>query len=132
MDDATLYADCTRCIGLCCVLLAFDRGPMFAFDKPAGEPCVHLKPDESCAIHHRLEPEGCAGCARYDCLGAGQAVTAMFAGRSWRDGAATVREMYDAFVRVRERNRMRLASLRAAGGMDAGDQRARPRSITGA
>ena len=27
MPDASLRGDCSRCIGLCCVALAFDRGP---------------------------------------------------------------------------------------------------------
>lgn len=130
MDEADLRADCAKCIGLCCVLLAFDRGPMFAFDKAAGEPCIHLAPDHSCAIHDRLNANGCAGCASYDCLGAGQAVTAMFADRSWRDGLETMREMYDAFVRVRERNRRRLASLRVAGGANASKHPAHSRRIT--
>lgn len=114
MDDASLRADCSRCIGLCCVLLAFDRGPLFSFDKPAGEPCPHLDPACRCAIHDRLEATGFAGCVRYDCLGAGQAVTAMFAGHSWRDGPETMRRMYDAFVRIREANRQRLATRPAA------------------
>lgn len=121
MDDADLRADCAKCIGLCCVLLAFDRGALFAFDKGPGEPCQHLRQDNRCAIHTELEAEGCAGCASYDCLGAGQAVTAMFAGRSWRDGVETMREMYDAFVRVRENNRRRLTALRVAEGVNAND-----------
>ena len=109
MDDASLSADCSRCTGLCCVLLAVDRGPLFAFDKGPGEPCRHLDANDRCAIHDELATRGCPGCVTYDCLGAGQAVTAMFAGRSWRDGPATMRAMYDAFVAVREKNRKRLA-----------------------
>lgn len=121
MDDASLRADCTRCIGLCCVLLGFDQGPLFAFDKRPGETCRHLDRDNRCAIHRQLEEQGRAGCAGYDCLGAGQAVTAMFAGRSWRDDPETMGEMYDAFVRVRENNRRRVAALRVAEGMNAND-----------
>lgn len=104
MDDASLRADCAHCIGLCCVLLAFDRGPAFAFDKPAAEPCRHLDTADRCRIHAELDRKGFSGCAGYDCAGAGQAVTAMFAGRSWRDDADTMAQMYEAFVRVRERN----------------------------
>jgi hypothetical protein len=111
MDDASLRADCSRCIGLCCVFLAFDRGPLFAFDKAPGEPCRHLDGCNRCAIHGVLDARGFAGCARYDCFGAGQAVTAMFTGRSWRDGGATMGEMYDAFVQVREANRRALGRL---------------------
>jgi hypothetical protein len=113
MDDAaSLRADCSRCIGLCCVLLAFDRGPLFGFDKPPGQPCRHLDASDRCAIHPAREARGFTGCARYDCLGAGQAVTAMFEGRSWRDDAVTMREMYDAFVRVREAHRRGLRGAR--------------------
>lgn len=109
MDDASLRADCANCIGLCCVLLAFDRGPLFGFDKPPGQPCRHLDAGDRCRIHARLAAGGFSGCAGYDCLGAGQAVTALFAGRSWRDGPGIMREMYDAFVRVRDANRRELA-----------------------
>jgi hypothetical protein len=108
-DDAMLRADCANCIGLCCVLLAFDQGPLFGCDKPAGVACRHLDAADRCAIHAERDARGFAGCALYDCLGAGQAVTAMFAGRSWRDDPQTMRQMYDAFVRVREVNRLRLA-----------------------
>jgi hypothetical protein len=101
-DDASLRGDCSRCIGLCCVALAFDRGRRFAFDKAAGEPCSHLDSNHSCAIHHRLEPEGFSGCATYDCRGAGQIVTAMFAGLSWRDSPAVARQIFAAFAKLRE------------------------------
>ena len=40
-----LTADCGRCFGLCCVALPFSRSADFAYDKPAGEPCVNLQPD---------------------------------------------------------------------------------------
>lgn len=105
--DASLRGDCSRCIGLCCVALAFDRGPNFAFDKPAGTACRNLGANHSCAIHDRLEPDGFAGCARYDCRGAGQLVTAMFAGLSWRDSPAVARQMFAAFAKLREIHTMR-------------------------
>ena len=108
MDDASLRADCAHCIGLCCVVLAFDRGPLFGFDKAPGDPCRHLDAADRCRIHASLAERGFAGCLAYDCLGAGQAVTAMFAGRSWRDDPSTMREMYDAFVHVRETHRRAL------------------------
>lgn len=106
-DDASLRGDCSRCIGLCCVALAFDRGPSFGFDKPAGTPCHHLDPDHACAIHADLEPSGFAGCARYDCRGAGQLTTALFAGLTWRDGPAVARQMFAAFAKLREIQTMR-------------------------
>lgn len=111
MDEAMLHADCTNCIGLCCVLLAFDRGPLFGSDKPPGVACRHLDAADRCAIHAEREARGFGGCVGYDCLGAGQAVTAMFAGRSWRDSPEALREMYEAFVRIREANRRQLEEL---------------------
>ena len=106
-DDASLRGDCSRCIGLCCVALAFDRGRLFALDKRAGEPCRHLTGDDACGIHERLEPEGFAGCASYDCRGAGQIVSGLFAGHSWRGDPATARLMFAAFARLRETQTMR-------------------------
>lgn len=91
-----LRADCPACVGLCCVALAFDCSALFAFDKPAGEACRHLTSAHRCAIHARLTAEGMAGCARYDCLGAGQRATTLFPGR------APDREMFEAFRVLRE------------------------------
>ncbi len=70
-----LVADCSRCVGLCCVLLPFARSADFAFDKAAGDPCRHLAGDHRCRIHDRLLGEGMRGCVAYDCFGAGQSVT---------------------------------------------------------
>lgn len=89
--------DCARCAALCCVALAFDKGPSFAADKPAGSPCPRLV-GHACAIHDRLADKGYSGCMRYDCLGAGQRVTQdLFAGRSWRDEPALLAPMMEAF-----------------------------------
>ncbi|WP_199421941.1 pentapeptide repeat-containing protein [Actinotalea solisilvae] len=97
-----LRADCARCVGLCCVALAFSRSADFALDKEAGEPCQNLAPDHRCTIHARLRTAGFTGCTVYDCLGAGQKVTQVtFAGRSWRDDAATASAMFGAFTAVR-------------------------------
>ena len=79
-----LRADCARCVGLCCVAPAFARSADFAVDKPAGTPCTNLQADFRCAIHAHLRDRGFAGCTVFDCLGAGQRVTAAFAGRDWR------------------------------------------------
>jgi hypothetical protein len=70
-----LVADCSRCVGLCCVVLPFARSADFAFDKGAGERCRHLSGDHRCGIHDRLRDEGMRGCVAYDCFGAGQSVT---------------------------------------------------------
>ncbi len=71
-----LLADCSRCVGLCCVLLPFRRSADFAFDKAAGEACRHLAGDHRCRIHTTLLDDGMRGCVAYDCFGAGQEVTA--------------------------------------------------------
>jgi hypothetical protein len=67
-------------VGLCCVLLPFQRSADFAFDKAAGESCRHLADDHGCRIHSSLLDDGMRGCVAYDCFGAGQTVTA--AGRT--------------------------------------------------
>ena len=70
-----LTADCSRCVGLCCVVLPFSRSADFAFDKPAGTPCRHLAADHRCGIHDRLLESGMRGCVAFDCFGAGQSAT---------------------------------------------------------
>ncbi len=107
-DDASLRGDCSRCIGLCCVALAFDRGPHFAIDKPAGIPCRHLDASAACEIHARLEQSGFAGCDAYDCRGAGQLATALFPRLDWRDGPVVARQMFAAFGRLRQIQLMRV------------------------
>ncbi|WP_299951537.1 pentapeptide repeat-containing protein [uncultured Modestobacter sp.] len=70
-----LTADCSRCVGLCCVLPAFAASADFAFDKPAGTPCRHLQDDARCGVHDQLRDRGMPGCVVFDCFGAGQRVT---------------------------------------------------------
>jgi hypothetical protein len=103
MTPITLRADCTQCASLCCVALSFERSSLFAFDKEAGEPCAHLSRCGACRIHGERAARGFAGCASYDCLGAGQYVTqAMFGGRSWTADRALLGPMMEAFAIVRE------------------------------
>jgi hypothetical protein len=97
-----LGADCARCVGLCCVALAFATSADFPFDKPAGEPCRHLDAGDSCEIHPRLRERGFKGCTVFDCFGAGQKVSRRtFGGRSWRDDPATGAAMFGVFPVVR-------------------------------
>jgi hypothetical protein len=117
MDDASFRGDCGRCAGLCCVLLSFERGPQFGFDKPAGEPCRHLDACHRCAIHDRLEASGFSGCRHYDCSGAGQVVTAMFEGPERTP--ATERAIAAAFAIVREVQLLRLALRRMLPSVEA-------------
>lgn len=102
MTDLELVADCSKCAGLCCVLLPFRARDGFGVDKGGGEACDHLDGDNLCRIHDRLSESGWAGCVRYDCQGAGQHVTqATYAGRAWRSGEVDLGEMAAAFSVMR-------------------------------
>jgi uncharacterized protein YjbI with pentapeptide repeats len=110
-----LQADCASCVGLCCVALALTPGADFAIAKPAGRPCPNLAADHRCRIHAQLRPRGFAGCAVYDCFGAGQRVSQVtFGGRHDRAEAA----MFDAFTTVRALHEL-LWYLTAALDLDA-------------
>jgi hypothetical protein len=100
MPDTRFRGDCGRCDALCCTALAFDRGPHFAIDKPAGVACPNVSPDCRCTIHDRLAAAGFGGCAAYDCLGAGQLATAMFVGLDLSSPSVR-RARLDAFARLR-------------------------------
>jgi len=76
-----LRADCSRCVGLCCVAPGFVASADFALTKPAGTPCPNLGDDHRCGIHDRLRRSGFPGCAVFDCFGAGQHVVALTLGR---------------------------------------------------
>lgn len=103
MREIPLRADCTRCAALCCVTLPFDRSPYFAFDKLAATPCPNLTRAHRCSIHDSLADRGFAGCARYECWGAGQRVTQeVFGGRSWREEPHLAEAMFEAFRVMRE------------------------------
>jgi hypothetical protein len=98
-----LRADCSRCVGLCCVALPFAASADFAVDKPAGVPCRHLRQDDGCGIHAHLRERGFPGCTVFDCFGAGQHVTqGTFGGRSWRDGPDVAGPMFAAFAVARQ------------------------------
>jgi uncharacterized protein YjbI with pentapeptide repeats len=98
-----LRADCSQCVGLCCVALAFARSADFAFTKDAGEPCINLDDDYLCVIHPELRQRGFKGCTVFDCFGAGQKVTQhTFSGVSWRDDAEVRPAMFTAFPLVRQ------------------------------
>lgn len=98
-----LRSDCSACAALCCIALAFDKGEEFAIDKPAGLPCPNLDAGMGCSLYGRLEAEGFAGCARYECQGAGQRVTQeIFSGRTWRDEPALAEPMIAAFAAMRK------------------------------
>jgi hypothetical protein len=102
-----LKADCANCFALCCVALRFDASADFAFDKPAGTPCRNLADDLRCTIHADLRERGFAGCAVYDCQGAGQKVSQIvFGGRDWRHDPTTARWMLVVYPIVRQLHEM--------------------------
>lgn len=81
-----LSADCSRCFGLCCVLLPFSARSGFGVDKASGTPCHHLDGADRCGIHATLREDGWVGCTVFDCFGAGQQVSQVtYAGVSWRE-----------------------------------------------
>ena len=93
---SNLRPDCAHCAGLCCVALPFSASADFAIDKAAGQPCPHLQTDFRCGIHGQLRERGFAGCAAYDCFGAGQRLTqSLFAGQDWRANPQIAQRMVD-------------------------------------
>jgi hypothetical protein len=81
---------------------AFSASTEFAITKPAGQPCPNLRTDSGCAIHSQLRERGFAGCAVYDCFGAGQRVAQeTFGGRDWHGSSAVKARMVRVFPVVR-------------------------------
>jgi hypothetical protein len=100
---SALRADCSRCLGLCCVGPAFVASADFAISKPAGTPCPNLQADVRCAIHRSLRQDGFIGCAVFECFGAGQRIsTTTFAGADWRTQPDAGASMFAAFTVMRQ------------------------------
>lgn len=94
---------------------AFTRSADFAISKPAGQPCPSLRPDSRCAIHAGLRDRGFAGCAAYDCFGAGQqTVQVTFGGRDWRSSPGLAAGMFAAFGVLRQLHELRWHLAQAA------------------
>ncbi|WP_182886822.1 pentapeptide repeat-containing protein [Microbispora sp. H10885] len=100
-DRRALRADCASCFGLCCVALPFAASADFAISKDAGRPCPNLQSDFRCGIHSRLRDSGFPGCTVFDCFGAGQKVSQVTFGRSWRDEPDTAARMFEVFPVMR-------------------------------
>lgn len=115
---AQLRADCSACVALCCVIPPFDAVQGFGFDKAAETPCRHLCADHRCGIHDGLIDQGFSGCVAFDCLGAGQRLTALAAQRfgsaDWRARPDVARWLFAAYPRVRQAQEW-LARLSLAG-----------------
>ncbi len=100
-----LRADCAACAGLCCLIPPFDAVQGFGFDKPAQTACRHLCTDNRCGVHEQLADMGHVGCIAFDCLGAGQHLSALarerFGDVDWR-GRPEVRQwLFDAYAPLR-------------------------------
>ena len=102
---AHLKADCSACVALCCVIPPFDAVQGFGFDKPAETACHHLCADHRCGIHDGLIEQGFTGCVAFDCLGAGQKLTAQaverFGSADWRARPEVARWLFAAYPRMR-------------------------------
>lgn len=112
MPPPELTSDCSRCFGLCCVLMPFAASSGFGVDKPSGTPCLNLASDDSCSIHATLREDGWPGCTVFECFGAGQQVSQVtYDGVSWREQdnlgemAATLsvmRQLHEVLVHLAE------------------------------
>lgn len=110
-----LRSDCAACQDLCCVSLPFDRSESFGFDKRADVPCRHLQPTSGCSIHGRLRASGFAGCADYECFGAGQRVTReLFPEATWRSHPQLARAIFAAFRQLKHVHELRFLLREAA------------------
>lgn len=99
----------------------FSASAEFAIDKPAGQPCPNLRTDFRCSIHEQLRPSGFAGCAAYDCFGAGQKVVQdTFGGRHWRSDGRGGKLMFAAFGVMRQLHEL-LWHVREALSLDPAD-----------
>lgn len=112
--------------------LPFDAGEAFAFDKPALHPCANLT-GYRCGLHARLVASGFAGCARFDCLGAGQRVMAeVFPGADWRrdpDLRGPLAEAFALMRRIHEALELLVASERLTLPPDLAEERATLRRL---
>lgn len=92
MHRLPLVQDCASCAAVCCVATSFAASEDFAFDKPAGVPCRHLR-DSRCAIYAERAAHGCRGCELFACYGAGPRATQLFSG-------AAPAELIEGFSRL--------------------------------
>jgi hypothetical protein len=98
-----LTADCSRCVGLCCVLPGFTASAEFALTKPAGRACPNLADDFRCRIHRSLRGDGFSGCSVYDCFGAGQhLVSAVDEAERWLGDPALRERFGERFPALRQ------------------------------
>ena len=93
-----LVADCSQCDVLCCNAPKFETPD---YKKEAGEECKNLDLQTlKCKIYDRREKHGYNFCVKFDCHGAGQAVTKLFRdlGLNWQDNKTIAKIQYDIFL----------------------------------
>ena len=93
-----LVADCSQCDALCCSATEFETPD---YKKEAGVTCKNLNEQSlKCQIYDTRELHGYPFCSKFDCHGAGQAVTKLFRDLelNWQDNKAISRIQYDIFI----------------------------------
>ena len=93
-----LIADCSQCDALCCNAIRFETP---TYKKAAGVQCKNLDSQTlKCQTYDTREALGYGFCVKFDCHGAGQAVTKLFRnfGRNWQNDKTIAKIQYDTFV----------------------------------
>lgn len=116
-----LERDCGDCQALCCYGMDLHK-PAFPIEKNNATPCPNLETGTDgmvgqfrCRIHDSLAETGWGACVKFDCAGAGQAVSTFFAemGFNWMERGGPVRDVNwteryvpedEAIYRVRNKN----------------------------
>lgn len=99
----TLRAECSSCLGLCCVFPGFVKSAQFPANKPPGRACPNLDPNYHCSVHNQLRVLGYTGCTVYDCFGAGQLLCRdILPETTWRTGPEVLSAMATAFSGLRD------------------------------
>ncbi|WP_424944007.1 hypothetical protein [Aliiroseovarius crassostreae] len=127
-----LQAECSACIGICCVAPAFDKSDGFALSKPALTPCPHLNDKNRCKIHKNLKWHGFSACEAFDCKGAGQYLSqVLYPGKSWRDSPDLKAEMAESYRRLRRvHDLLEIFTLAASLPLDADQEATRKRALS--
>ena len=93
-----LKADCNQCDALCCNMPEFTTP---TYKKTAGTICKNLDNQTlKCQIYSNRETLGYNFCLKFDCHGAGQAVTKLFQklGRNWQNDKKVEKIQYNVFA----------------------------------
>lgn len=102
-----LRIDCAKCSGLCCVALYCSKTDGFPENKEDGVPCKHLQSNFQCDRHAQLVKKNMKGCLIYECVGAGQKVTKMYAeSGNWKTNPKQSKEIYEVFLIVHQLHQM--------------------------